>query len=133
MRSMSIVTIDAPTALANALRRAILSACPGTAVDTITFARHGNTTCFWDEIVAHRIGQLPLRAVGDARVCAGTMELRARNDTHDVRLVTAGELRGEHFVPLHPQTPIVYLSPQSQLNLVNTSLSAASLDSFCRR
>lgn len=106
--------VPGPRELANALRRTVLSGVESPAVNTLTVRK--NTTVFWDEYLAHRCGQLPLRT-HDPNVREGTLELRVRNDGDEIVLVTASSLRGDAFSPMHPETPLVYLSPHSELDL----------------
>ena len=49
---------DATPAFANALRRVMISEVPTLAVDTVDF--HDNTSALFDEVIANRIGLIPL-------------------------------------------------------------------------
>ena len=49
---------DLPVEFANMIRRYTISRVPVLAIDHVTF--YDNTTAFWDEYVAHRIGLLPI-------------------------------------------------------------------------
>lgn len=101
---MLSVDCAAEPALANALRRTVLGHVEGRAVGSVTI--HVNTTPFWDEYLAHRMGLLVLR-----KGCPDTVRLDVHNDSADVRLVTAGDVTAEGNVPpaVHPSTPLVYL------------------------
>lgn len=46
------------TSLANLVRRYALSRIPVLAIDSVTF--YDNTTAFWDEYIAHRLGLMPI-------------------------------------------------------------------------
>lgn len=46
------------TSLANLVRRYSMSRVPVLAIDSVTF--YDNTTAFWDEYIAHRLGLLPI-------------------------------------------------------------------------
>lgn len=47
------------TSLANALRRIMISQVPTIVIDVVTIKQ--NDSCLCDEIIAHRLGQIPLR------------------------------------------------------------------------
>ena len=112
------IDIPGPVPLANALRRVILSRVPGMAIDSLTI--QSNTTTFWDEYIAHRLGMLAIRAPGHnfctPNASIGTLTLHERNDSDTVVLVTAESLKSEVFEPVHPNTPLIYLSPHSELH-----------------
>ena len=54
---------DITISLANALRRIMLSDIPNIAIDDVII--HKNTTVMCDEIIAHRLGLIPLKYNGD--------------------------------------------------------------------
>lgn len=49
---------DASTSFANVVRRYAMSRVPILAIDTVVF--YDNTSAFWDEYVAHRLGLMPI-------------------------------------------------------------------------
>jgi DNA-directed RNA polymerase subunit D len=49
---------DSQTAFANMMRRYALSRIPVLAIDSVTF--YDNTSAFWDEYLAHRLGLMPV-------------------------------------------------------------------------
>jgi DNA-directed RNA polymerase I and III subunit RPAC1 len=51
-----LIGVDAP--IANALRRILLSEVPSVAIDTVFITR--NTSILQDEVLAHRLGLIPL-------------------------------------------------------------------------
>ena len=126
--------IVGPVALANALRRTVLSSVPSAAIDTVTFRK--NSTTFWDECIAHRLGQLPLRGQGSV----GSLRICVHNTTPRVQLVTAAALEAVEgdFAAMHPETPLVYLSPDAELDVTchirtKTGRDHARFAPRCRR
>ena len=99
--------------MAYALRRTGRSSVPSAAIDTVTFRK--NSTTFWDECIAHRLGQLPLRGQGSV----GSLRICVHNTTPRVQLVTAAALEAVEgdFAAMHPETPLVYLSPDAELDV----------------
>jgi DNA-directed RNA polymerase I and III subunit RPAC1 len=59
---VDIVGIDAP--IANALRRILISEIPTMAIEKVNL--YNNTSVFADEVLAHRLGLVPIQA--DARL-----------------------------------------------------------------
>ncbi len=57
--TLTLIFEGVTPALANSIRRAILSEVPTLAIDEVIFAV--NTSAFWDEMIAHRLGLVPLR------------------------------------------------------------------------
>lgn len=55
---LSFVLKDSTVAYANALRRAIISLVPTLAIEEVTFQE--NNSALYDEVIAHRLGLLPL-------------------------------------------------------------------------
>lgn len=129
--------VDCHSSLTNALRRAVLGRVGGIAIYSITISH--NTTVFWDEYIAHRMGMVPIRPTSGFDACVaevhaatiassqqrtchfpsiGSMSLDVENTTNSIQLVTAGQMKSDAFEPIHPDTPIVYLSPNTKLHFV---------------
>lgn len=67
-----LVGVDAP--IANALRRILLAEVPTMAIDTVMI--HNNTSIIHDEVLAHRLGLIPLNAdPREFEMCGGTCAL----------------------------------------------------------
>ncbi|MFQ5975187.1 MAG: DNA-directed RNA polymerase subunit D [Candidatus Hydrothermarchaeales archaeon] len=58
-QSLSFVLDDVNVAVANALRRAMISNIPTLAIDDVHFI--DNTSSLYDEIIAHRLGLIPIK------------------------------------------------------------------------
>lgn len=96
----------------NAVRRTLLS-------DTERWAGHEvevrtNTSCQTDEFLAHRLGQIPLRAVmqGGSR----QLTLRATGPC----TATAADLTGPGFEAVHQAIEVLRLGPDQALDLTLT-------------
>lgn len=50
------------SSIANALRRIMIGQVPSIVIDTVTIKENDSSLC--DEIIAHRLGQIPLRKIG---------------------------------------------------------------------
>lgn len=98
-----------PMAVANALRRTVLNKAPGEAVESVTIRT--NTTPFWDEFLAHRIGLLVLRRVAPGETAELTLRVSGRAEA------TAADLRSATHVAVHPATPLAYVPEGGELDL----------------
>ncbi len=119
-------------ALANSLRRSMLDSVPTMAVDTVEFAK--NTSVLYDEIVAHRLGLIPLntdlksyslpdqckcKGEGCAR-CQCKITLKAKG----AGIVHASDLKPKDpkIKPVYPETPIVKLLKGQELEFEATAV-----------
>jgi DNA-directed RNA polymerase alpha subunit len=103
-RKLRFRLMHANPALANGLRRAILDDVPSLAIDVVEF--HSNTTVLNDDLLAHRIGSIPLNSRTVDRFCAPndcncedgcsrcqtTFKLDVRNDSDETKTVMSGNL-----------------------------------------
>jgi hypothetical protein len=100
-------SIPGGVGLCNALRRTLLSDIETEAPTTVTVVR--NVTCHTDEYLAHRIGQVPFRRVGNG----STMRLCATGPCS----VTTDALVGPAFAPVHAHLPFVELGDGHALEM----------------
>ena len=98
--------VEADAGVCNALRRALLGDLENWAPCKITVRE--NTSCQTDEYLAHRIGMMPFRRVGNG----DTMELKKRGGTAFAR-----DMVGVAFDPVQPDIPIMDLGSDSILDL----------------
>jgi DNA-directed RNA polymerase II subunit RPB3 len=59
---MKFVLSETDPSVANALRRVMIGETPTLAIDLVTITH--NTSCIHDEMIAHRLGLLPIRCDG---------------------------------------------------------------------
>ena len=83
----------------NSVRRALLANVKGWAAQDVVIAT--NTSCVTDEYLAHRIGLLPVRRIGNGT----TMRLCRHGPT----TVLAADLIGPAFEAVHPSIELVRL------------------------
>ena len=83
-------TLDTHTGIANAIRRALLDDIVSWAAYKVDFKK--NTSCQTDEFIAHRIGLIPVRKVGNGE----TMNLCVAG-----RTVMISDMKGPAFEPVH--------------------------------
>ncbi len=117
---------------ANSLRRVMMDSVPTMAIEDVEFRK--NTSALYDEMVAHRLGLLPLKTdlksytlqeeckcegVGCAR-CTLTFSLKAKGPGY----VYASDLKPKDpkIKPLFPQTPIAKLIKGQEIELEATAI-----------
>ncbi len=115
------------TAFANSLRRAMKSLVPTMAVDYIDF--YMNTSYLYDEILAHRIGLVPIKTdlekfnLPDKCVCGGegcpNCQVSFRLNVEGPKLVYSGDFVSDdpETIPVYDNIPIVELDEGQQLML----------------
>ena len=112
-----------PVEYANALRRFMMSEVPTLAIDSVAIL--DNTSPVYDEVLAHRLGLIPLRAdpykySGDCggSPCQVLMVLDAQAGD-EPRTVLSGELvsEDEAVKPVSPDIPIAKLAPGQRIKL----------------
>ncbi|OYT41608.1 DNA-directed RNA polymerase subunit D [Candidatus Pacearchaeota archaeon ex4484_26] len=121
---LSFKIIDADLSFVNALRRIIIESVPVLAIDTVEFIK--NDSVLYDEIIAHRLGLVPLKA--DIK----TFKLREECSCHgkgcskcSVKLklkvkgreVLSTDLKGRGVESVY-EMPIVNLRPDQELELI---------------
>jgi len=117
-------------AYANALRRAMIAEVPAMAIDDVIIIE--NTSVLYDEIIAHRLGLIPLKTDLDAFVlpeecdckselgcskCRASFTLEVESVEEPV-MVYSSDLKGDSaVVPVSGNIPIVKLGPAQRLKL----------------
>lgn len=118
------------TPIANALRRVMMAEVPSMAIDDVIIIE--NSSPMRDEILAHRLGLIPIKTDLDAYVlpeectchsdlgcsrCCVTLTLEV--EAVDTRMVYSGELKSENpnVVPVSDAIPIIKLAPGQRICL----------------
>lgn len=129
--TVSFILKDSTPAYANMLRRIIITCVPTMAIEDVEFKE--NSSISYDEIVAHRLGLIPLttdlksynvkskckcNGAGCAR-CEVKMILKASKPG----MVYASELKSKDsaVVPVYPRMPIVKLLKGQEIELLATA------------
>jgi len=102
--------IPAGIGFCNAVRRTLASELSMEAPCSVHFRT--NSSPQTDEFVAHRLGLIPFRRVGNG----DTMALRAKGPC----IVTAGDLTGPAFDAVHPDIRVVVLAAQQEIDATIT-------------
>lgn len=125
-------------AYANTIRRLILERVPTMAIEDVEF--HDNSSILYDEIIAHRLGLIPLttdlktynlqsecncKGAGCAR-CTVTFSLEAKGP----KIVYASEMQTSDpaVKPVYPNTPIVKLLKNQEIKFVAKAVLGVGID-----
>ncbi|MBU0471490.1 MAG: DNA-directed RNA polymerase subunit D [Nanoarchaeota archaeon] len=103
----------------NTIRRLILSEVPTLAIEDVEFKK--NHSILYDEIVAHRLGLVPLKT--DLKSADEKTEVQFTLKTKGPGYVYASDLKSKDTKckPVHPKMPIVKLLEKQELQLVATA------------
>jgi len=129
--SARLIVEGADTAFMNSLRRIMLAEVPSMAIDEVVVIE--NSSMLHDEILAHRLGLIPLKTDLDSynlpedcpckselgcNLCrvSLTLDVEAKNG---VKTVYSGDLTSENpnIVPLSDRVPILKLAPDQRIRL----------------
>ncbi|MCB9362205.1 DNA-directed RNA polymerase subunit D [Candidatus Woesearchaeota archaeon] len=129
--TMQLVLGKTTPAFANALRRAIVDYVPTMAIETVEFSK--NNSILYDEIVAHRLGLLPITTdlksymVPDECKCNGEgcarCQLEMSLEQKEDGLVLAESIKSKDpkCSPVYSSTPIVKLLKNQEIAFVATA------------
>jgi DNA-directed RNA polymerase subunit D len=129
--NLRIIVKDAEVPLMNALRRIALAEVPSMAIDEIVMIE--NSSILQDEMIAHRIGLVPLKTDLDSYnlsedcecksefgcgQCRVTLTLNAESN-EGTRTVYSGELISENpsVIPVSEKVPLIKLAKGQKLKL----------------
>jgi|FLOH01.1.fsa_nt_gi DNA-directed RNA polymerase subunit D len=106
-------------AYANSLRRLMLSNVPTMAIEEVEFRT--NSSILYDEIVAHRMGLLPLKT--DLKSFDEKSEVKFTLKAKGAGYVYAGDLKSNDAKckPVYPKTPILKLIDKQDVELEATA------------
>ena len=128
--SLRFILRDSSPAFANALRRGMLADVPVMAVEDVIFLE--NTSVMYDEILAHRLGLVPLKTDLDAYVpreecdcksdlgcpkCTASFVLEAEATDQTITVYSADLKATTDVVPTADRIPIVKLAPGQKVKL----------------
>ena len=115
--------------MANAIRRIIMSEIPVMAVDEVIILK--NDSPLYDEIIAHRLGMIPLTTDLDVYklpqdcdcggygcpLCQVSLTCEVTNTTNTPLEVYSGDLKSNDpkIIPVHPKIPLVKIDKNNQL------------------
>ena len=114
--------------IANTIRRVIIAEVPTLAIDEVEFVK--NQTPLYDEILAHRIGLVPiktdLKAYSLKEEASGkaTTELKFTLKTKGPKTVYSGELKSKDpvCIPVYDNIPIAVLLKDKELVMEATAV-----------
>ena len=120
-QKISIKLKGIPLQYANALRRICLNGVPIYAIDTVDIL--ANSSVLADEVIAHRLGLIPLKtelsAVQQNNESDKIMFTLDSGETSESRTILSGELKSQDDIvkPIADNIPIVTLAPGQRLNI----------------
>lgn len=111
---IQLVVEDASESLMNLIRRTITYDVPTFAVEEVYFKE--NTSVLYDEILAHRVGLVPLK-VDEAIFKMKDPKIELTLNVEGPKIVTAADLQvqGKGVEVIHPKTPLVNLSKNQKV------------------
>jgi DNA-directed RNA polymerase subunit D len=119
-------------AFVNAMRRNIINEVPTMAIEDVEFRK--NNSILYDEIVAHRLGLIPLKTdlksynLPEKCTCKGegcakcTLKLTLKAKGPGVVLASQIKSKDPKVVPVHPDMPIVKLLKDQQIEMEATAM-----------
>jgi len=133
--TLKLYVKDIPLQILNAIRRVMISEVPTMAVDTVVFTL--NTSVFYDEIIAHRLGLIPLTSEyalnkykspeecrgGEETIfseeCFVKLDLEAENKSNTPLTIYSRDLLSSDpdVKPVYESIPILVLGPGQKIRL----------------
>jgi len=128
--SLRFILRGTTPAFANALRRGVLADVPVMAIEDVIFLE--NTSVMYDEILAHRLGLVPLKTDLDAYVpreecdcksdlgcakCTASFVLEAEATDQTITVYSSELKAATETVPMSDKIPIVKLAPGQKVKL----------------
>ena len=126
---LSFIVEDISVEMANAIRRIIISEIPVMAIDEVIVLK--NDSPLYDEIIAHRLGMIPLTTDLEAyklpqdcscggfgcALCQVSLTCEVTNTTNTTLEVYSGDLKSNdpQIVPVNSEIPIVKIGKNNQL------------------
>ena len=117
------------TEMANAIRRIILTEIPVFAIEEVIILK--NDSPLYDEIVAHRLGMIPLKTSLEnynlprdcdcggfgCPLCQVSLTCEVNNDTNKSLVVYSGDLNSNdpNIIPTHDKIPILKIDKDSKI------------------
>src|SRR3989344_1185858 len=137
---VSFLLKSTTAACANALRRTTINEVPTMAIEDVEFRK--NNSALYDEIVAHRLGLLPLKTdlktyeMMENCKCEGagcancTLKLSMKVSARSDQIVKASEIKSKDpkVVPAYPDTPIVKLLKGQSIEFEATAVLGKGKD-----
>jgi len=117
---MSFLVKGINHAYANALRRLMMSEVPTLAIEEVEFKK--NNSILYDEIIAHRLGLLPLKT--NLKSCDEKTQIQFTLKAKGAGYVYASDLKSKDAKckPIYPKTPIVKLLDKQEVQFVATAV-----------
>ena len=128
--------------MANSLRRIIMSEIPVMAIDEVIILK--NDSPLYDEIIAHRLGMIPLTTDLEAyklprdcdcggygcALCQVSLTCEVTNTTNTPLEVYSGDLKSNdpQIIPVNPKIPIVKIDKNNQLIIEAYAILGKSKD-----
>ena len=116
------------SAIANTIRRIIIAEVPTLAIDEVTFVK--NQSPFYDEIVAHRLGLVPIKtdlksySTKSKGSSKATTELKFKLKVKGPKMVYSGDLKSkdDKCIPVYDNIPIANLLADKEIVLEATAV-----------
>ncbi|MFW9897715.1 MAG: DNA-directed RNA polymerase subunit D [Candidatus Thorarchaeota archaeon] len=130
--------------MVNALRRIIMTELPCFAIDEVIILK--NDSPLYDEIVAHRLGMIPLKTDLEhynlprdcecggfgCPLCQVSLTLEVNNETNKPLVVYSGDLNSNdpNIVPVHDKIPILKIDKGSKIIIESYAILGIAKDNI---